>query len=67
MCADTDRRHLCTLNATDVVLKANILMYLRHQDPLWDVELCSSPCSSWCPIGRRHDWQPLLDADSGEA
>lgn len=65
--AAIDCRHLFTPNATDVVFKANVLMYLRHQEPLWDAELCSSPCSGWCPIGRRHDWQPLLDAVCGEA
>lgn len=35
--------------------------------PLRDTKLSSSLCLRWCPITRRHDRQPRLDADCGKA
>lgn len=35
-------------------------------DPLCDAELRTSLCLRWCPIVRRHDWQPRRDRDCND-
>lgn len=39
----------------------------QGSEPLCGTELTSSLCLRWCPITRRHDRQPQLDADCGKA
>lgn len=55
-------RHLCAIFDRNLnsSCAAGGLKSLTWQRPLCEVELCSLLCSRWCPLTRRHDWQPQL-------